>query len=156
LYQDPNAEVLSFPTIYGGTKREFKVKATYTDIAKSELKRYDRRTCRPTKILYSFKKSFNEKVNQAMQICLRKTSGSERVTAKKVLTPGYLENLMHKDDGYAVFKKLRSSPSYWKDKTKKVLGMIRQLGKCTFFITLSAAETKWTELLVIHVKINTF
>jgi hypothetical protein len=47
-----------------------------------------------------------------------------------------------------VFKNLRSSPSYWKEKTKKVLAMVRQLGKCTFFITLSAAETKWKELLV--------
>ena len=31
--------------------------------------------------------------------------------------------------------------------------MIRQKGKCAFFITFSAAETKWIELLVMLMKI---
>lgn len=31
--------------------------------------------------------------------------------------------------------------------------MVKQLGNCSFFITLSAAETKWSELLVILSKI---
>ena len=150
LHNDLNAEEMSFPTIYAGKKRKFKtgVKVSYTDIAKSELRRYDRRACRPSKLLYSFKRSFNEKVHSAVQVCMRKKIGRGGVTAGNIRTPGYIENLIKKDEGYAVFKHLRSSPSYWKEKTKKVLAMVRQLGKCTFFITLSAAETKWKELLV--------
>jgi hypothetical protein len=176
LHRDLNAEVLSFPTIYGGVERKFhhNVKVTYTDIAKSEIRRYDRRACRPSKLLYSFKRSFNEKVYQAVQVCMRKTCKNSPITAGNIKTPGFLESkvvnkrqsrsvlklhlliivllypidLIRKDDGYAVFKNLRSSPSYWKEQTKKVLSMVRQYGKCTFFITLSAAETKWSELLV--------
>lgn len=150
LHRDLNAELLSFPTIYGGVLRTFKkgVRVTYTDIAKSEIRRYDRRACKPTKLLYSFKRSFNEKVVNAVQICMRKKIGTRNVTVGNVKTPGFVENLCKKDDGYAVFKDLRSSPAYWKEKTKKVLAMIRQLGRATFFITFSAAEMKWAELIV--------
>jgi len=112
LFQNTKAEVLSFPTIYGGHDRNFKrLKVSYTDIAKSELRKYDRRACRPSKLLYSFKRSFNEKVYKAMQLCMRKNAG--RVKASTLRRPGYIQNLLRKDQGYAVFKKLRSSPSYY-------------------------------------------
>jgi len=153
FYRDPDAEEMSFPTIYCGKKRRFKVKVSYTDIAKSEIRRYDRRACSSSHLLYAFKKSLNEKVYNALQICLRKRSGSSKITAKHTKTPGYLQNLIEKDDGYAVFQNTRSSPCYWKKQQKKVNGMIRQIGKPMFFITLSAAETRWKELLKILVKV---
>jgi hypothetical protein len=148
LYMDQYAEILSFPTVYAAQERIFKtgLKITYTDIAKSELRRYDRRACKPSKLLYSFKRSHNEKVHSAVQICLRKKVG--KVTAANIRTPGYIDHLLKVDAGYSVFKDLRSSPSYWKQRQKFVLAMVRQIGKCSFFITLSAAETKWTELKV--------
>jgi len=148
LFQDVDAEVMSFPTIYGGTRRKFKVRVSYTDIAKSELRRYDRRACLPSKLLYSFKKSFNEKVQQAVQVCMKKTARSSELTASEIKSPGFVDNLLKKDEGYAVFKNIRSSPSYWKSQIKRVMAMLRTEGKCTFFITLSSAESKWTELLV--------
>ena len=152
LHRDINAEILSFPTIYGGKSRHFpsSIKVTFTDIAKSETRRYDRRACKPSHLFWAFKKSFNEKVHQALQVCMRKSTGN--VTASNLRTPGFVDSLIRKDNGYAVFKNIRSSPAYWKDKMKKVLAMIRQLGKSTFFITLSAAETQWTELKVSILK----
>jgi hypothetical protein len=158
LFLDSHAEEMSFPTIYAGTSRKIPecIKVTYTDVAKSELRRYDRRACKPSKVLYAFKKSFNEKVHQAVQVCMRKTTMNGRINAGNVRTPGYIEGLLQKDEGYAVFKNIRSSPLYWKEKSKSVLAMVRQLGKCTFFITLSAAETKWTELLVRQIHVNYF
>ena len=44
---------------------------------------------------------------------------------------------------------VRSSPAFWQQKQRELMSMIRQLGCPTFFLTLSAAETKWTELLRI-------
>lgn len=41
------------------------------------------------------------------------------------------------------------SPAYWEKKKKNVMAMIRQFGLCNFFITLSAAETRWPELIII-------
>jgi len=129
------------------------VKASYTDIAKSEIRRFDRRACHSSHLLFAFKKSLTEKVYNALQICLRQKSGSTKITAKQTRTPGYLQNLIEKDDGYAVFQNIRSSPCYWKKQQKKVNGMIRQLGRPQLFITLSAAETKWNELLKILMKL---
>lgn len=43
---------------------------------------------------------------------------------------------------------VRSSPAHLEEQKKKIMGMIRQFGLPTFFITISAAETKWPELIV--------
>jgi len=53
------------------------------------------------------------------------------------------------DDGYRILKGIRTSPAHWEDEKKKVMVMIRQFGLPTFFITLSAAETRWSELIVL-------
>lgn len=151
LLVDTLSEELSFPTIYGGTARKFNenLKISYTDICKSELLRYDPRACVPTKVLYSFKKSFNEKVHSQMQIYLRKTKGkTEKWKASQLRNPKIVKEIIKNDEGYTVWKNLRSSPSYWASKSKKTVAMVRQLGRCTFFLTLSAAEKKWPELLV--------
>ena len=41
------------------------------------------------------------------------------------------------------------SPTLWQQKQQELMSMIRQQGCPTFFLTLSAAETKWIELLKI-------
>jgi len=148
LFGDSFAEEMSFPTIYAGTMRKFSRNVSYTDIAKSEARNYIRRACVPQHLLYAFKKSYNEKVFQAIQICMRKTTGSGDLNARNLRSQEFIENLMRKDEGYAVFKNIRSSPLYWRQKSKTLHGLIRQKGKCTFFVTLSAAETKWMELKV--------
>jgi len=151
FFMGPKAEEMSFPTIYCGVVREFPpvLKIPYTDVAKSEIRRYDRRACTPTKILYSFKKSYIEKLRNAVNVHMRKRTNSTRLKGKDVRTQELIKNMIRKDESYtSVWSKLRSSPAYWAAKQKTVLAMIRQLGKCHLFITLSAAESKWNELLV--------
>ena len=53
------------------------------------------------------------------------------------------------DDAFKFLKTIRSSPAFWQQKQKELMSMIRQLGCPTFFLTLSAAEIKWPELLRI-------
>lgn len=53
---------------------------------------------------------------------------------------------------FSCLRGVRSSPSYWAQQEKKIMAMLRQLGVPTFFITLSAAESHWPELLVILMK----
>ncbi len=141
---------MAHPKIYCGQKRKIKkgIRITYTDIAKSECLREDRRCAAPAKVLYAFKKSFNEKMRSAVQIYLRKRRGKGKITARQAQDKEFLKNLVNHDEGYSVWKNLRSSPSYWAQRSKQVISMIRQLGKCAFFITFSAAETKWNELQV--------
>jgi len=59
-----------------------------------------------------------------------------------------LLTVLQHDDGFHILKGLRSAPTHW-EAEKKVIAMIRQFGLPTFFITLSSAESKWNELLVI-------
>ncbi|GIY70754.1 hypothetical protein CDAR_543801 [Caerostris darwini] len=59
---DDLAEELSYPRIYCGDLRRFtrKKPPTYSEIVKSELRRYDRRGATPQKILYSHQKNLHK------------------------------------------------------------------------------------------------
>jgi hypothetical protein len=81
-------------------------------------------------------------------MCLRKKKG-ERPTAAEMLNPKTIEKLISHDQGFRMLKDIRLSPAFWEDKTKQTFAMIRQLGIPTLFLTLSAAESRWPELLVI-------
>ncbi|CAF1519982.1 unnamed protein product, partial [Rotaria sp. Silwood1] len=66
-----------------------------------------------------------------------------------MLNRDYVNGLIHNDDAFTFLRCDRSSPAFWELKKKEVMAMIRQLGCPTLFLTLSAAETKWSELIVI-------
>ena len=64
------------------------------------------------------------------------------------------------DEGYYIFKDIHNSPAYLTRKKKEAFAMIRQLGFPSLFMSQSAAETKWPELLralgkSVHDKIYT-
>ncbi|XP_044742323.1 uncharacterized protein LOC123304800, partial [Chrysoperla carnea] len=151
---DSHSEELSFPSIYCGIPRNPSVPLTYSKIARSEIRRFDRRCATTEKIFYTYKKYELNNIRNAISICLRKKmSGNVRHTAGNLLNENYVNELIQHDDAFHILQGLRSAPAHWEAEKKKVLGMIRQLGIPTFFITLSAAETKWVELLVILSKV---
>ncbi|OXA55077.1 ATP-dependent DNA helicase PIF1 [Folsomia candida] len=155
LLMDLDAEELSFPTIYCGIKRKLNPDAnlSYTDIAKSELRRYDPRCRRADKILYSYRLVQTHRIASNINICLRKKKKRGIVTAGNMLNKECVQNLIQHDDGHRLLSNIVNSPSYLEEKKKDVMAMIRQLGLPTFFITTSAAETKWPELIsMLHTR----
>ena len=54
--------------------------------------------------------------------------------------------------GYSFSKEVRGSASYWKTLLYDVLAMIKQKGHPSFFLTLSCADLRWTELIDIITK----
>lgn len=72
----------------------------------------------------------------------------EKMTACEVLSSDFIDNLVKQDDVFRVLRNLRGSPPYWKQAKKDVFAMLRQLGIPTWFCSFSAAETKWTPLLI--------
>ena len=146
---DKNAEELAFPTIYGGVAREVVGKLSYDMIANSELRRSDRRAVRPDHLLFMYKKSQLIQMSNNINIALRKKANNASVTAGKLLNDTFLNDLTNRDDGYRFLSGITGTPPYWEKQKKNVLAMHRQLGISTLFITLSAAETKWTDLLRI-------
>lgn len=53
------------------------------------------------------------------------------------------------NEGYRVLRNLRGSPAYLESAKKDLFAMIRQLSIPTWFCSLSAAESRWTDLLKI-------
>jgi hypothetical protein len=150
LLFDLNADALSFPLIFGAEKRVFhNSKITHTDIAKSDARNKDRRCAIPSKLLYSFKLVQTFQVFSQVSLCLRKVKGAGNATASNLLNDNFVDKLIKHDDGYKMLKNIRGSPAFWQEKQKVLMAMIRQLGIPTLFITLSAAEVKWPELIVI-------
>ena len=58
------------------------------------------------------------------------------------------ESLVRLDEGYRIFKTIRNSPQYWENQKKEVFAMIRQLGLPTLFLSLSANDLQWSELII--------
>src|SRR5204863_4617658 len=127
---------------------------SYQEITKSEVMRSDRRVASSIdKIFYSCTFLRAQKVSNSISICMRKSSGRQSTTAATVLADDFIKTITVHDSGFKVFAPDRGSPAFWEQKKRELFAMIRQLGPPTFFITLSPAETKWPELLVILKKV---
>ena len=148
---------LSFPKLFAGFAFDLNVhkKLSYSDRVKSEARRSDRRSCIPTRILYMAKQKLEKACLSSVNICLKKIKKNRNLTAKDVLNKNCINDLIRHDDGFRVLKQIRSSPSFWQARKKDVLAMIRQLGPPTIFLTLSAAEKRWPELMKCLAKVLT-
>ena len=84
-------------------------------------------------------------------IMLRQSKG--RLYKGQVLTAGVIKNqsvlqqMVHRDDAYKFLKNVQGSPAYFQGVQYEVLAMIRQLGITTFFLTLSAADMQWPDII---------
>ncbi|KAL8592920.1 hypothetical protein ACOMHN_050747 [Nucella lapillus] len=154
VLMDKDSEELAFLTIYGGHRRVQPEKVSYTDIAKSEARRYDRRATKIPKLFFSYKKMEMVRVSGSIQTCLRKKLQDQNYSARDMLNQETVGNIVGTDQGYYVLRPVRGSPLFWQQKKKELLAMVRQLGCPTFFFTRSAAETRWKELLKVLFKLD--
>jgi hypothetical protein len=86
----------------------------------------------------------NDKVSLSIRRCKKK---GQKYTASQVLNSA--DNIVYLNEGFYIFRSIRNSPPYLEKRKKDVFAMIRQLGLPTWFISLSAADTRWTDLLII-------
>ena len=75
-----------------------------------------------------------------------KTKGNQ-IKVKDILNDTERQLLVNLDEGFYIFRTLRNSPAYFDRKKKDAFAVIRQLGFPALFVSQSAAETKWPELL---------
>ena len=64
-----------------------------------------------------------------------------------IVENSYVEKMI--ETTQAFFKTILDSMQYWSSRRKDVFAMMRQLGKPTAFMTLSADKINWTNLLAI-------
>ena len=160
LYQDRDAEYLCFPTIFCGqtppSRDERLVPVHYSDIVKWELRSVDRRAAQSVpNIFFKHKKlqmkQISDKVNLAIRRCKKR---GQKITAAEARDSSYVDKLVNLDEGYYIFRQLRNSPAYLETRKKDIFAMIRQLSLPSWFMSLSAADTRWTDLLKMLAKLN--
>lgn len=150
MFKDPFCKEKSFPTIFGGHPTPATKKGiSQRDIHYHEMFRYDRRGARPDYLFYILKVDQLHQLQSAQGISMRKSAQTNDITAAQVRNKDFIDNSIRKDNAYHFMANVVGSPAYWEDQKKKVIAMVRQLGIFTLFITLTAAETKWPELIRI-------
>ena len=155
IFRDQYSEEMAYPGIFLGQKRpDDKQRLNsvyYSEICKSELRRFDRRAAMCVEnIFFKAKKLQMKLLLGQSQIALRKFKlGNRTLTAGQLKTPEGLGNLICHDEGYKFLRALRGSPPYFEKAKKDLFAMIRQLGPASLFCSFSSAETKWIHLLRI-------
>ena len=149
-----DVEELSFPSLFCGERRirnkDRIIPLKYSEICKLELRHCDRRFAKCiTNIFFKCKKLQMKQIQDKAWLSIRrKKTGGKTYTAGEVRKEEVVDSMLKVDDGYKIFRTLRGSPPYWEVTKKDLFAMIRQLGLPTWFISLSAAETHWADLLI--------
>ena len=73
--------------------------------------------------------------------------GGESITAGLLCNPIALQQLVRNEQAYKVLKNARGSPAYWQNEMYDVLALLRSLSKPTWFLTLSADDLHWPEMI---------
>ena len=160
LFQDSDAEYLSFPTIYCGERMNQRTfdgnKIHYAELCKWELRHVDRRVSNNVpNLFFKAKKLQIKQVAEKGILAMKRVQSKGNVyTAGQVLDTTIQKNITNLDEGYHIFRSIRNSPPYLSMCKKEIMAMIRQLGLPTWFVSLSAADTKWHDLIIILGKLN--
>ena len=154
FFQDKDCEELSFPTVYCGerfnpTNKDTKKLISYADRCKWELRAFDgrARTNIPQLFFKLRKLQMKQVIDKGQFAMNRVQTKGRKYTAKDVRRDSDQQEIAKLDEGYRIFKSLRNSPPYLQAASKDIFAMVRQLSVPTWFISLSAADTKWKSLI---------
>ena len=65
-----------------------------------------------------------------------------------------VRSFVSEDKSYMFMKAVKGTPAYWKQFLYDVLAMVKQLNLPTFFLSLSCADLRWDELILIIARLN--
>ena len=148
LMFDYDAEELACPKTYVGQKIVINSGVSESEKNKALMRLRGRRLCKNVNAkMMKFCKQRIRKLSSKVQIALKQKKVKGKVTASDVVSSDFLSCLIQENVGYRVLQEDRSSPAYWQSKKKQLMAMIRQIGPAHIFMSLSAAESEWSELL---------
>lgn len=140
LLFDEHVEEPSFPSIYLGQFRSFRegIKVTPFTMASSELRRSDRRTVTPHHLLYVAMKIIRLGVRDSLTVAFKHVDKNAAITRQQIEDEHYINNCI--ETNLVFLGSIPNSTWYWSNRKKDLFAMIRQLGKPTIFLTVSANE----------------
>lgn len=147
LLFDEHAEELLFPSIYLGEFRSFREGFTAKpfQISSSEIRRKDRRACTPHHLLYMAMKIMRLRVRDSLSVAFKHVGKNCSVTREQVESEEYVNLCI--EHNISFLKIIPNFAYYWAKTKKDLFAMLRQLGKPTLFLTVSANETGWPDLI---------
>ena len=92
-------------------------------------------------------KQIQSDANLAIRLSRGRTLRGESITAGLLCNPIALQQLVRNEQAYKFLKNVRGSPTYWQNKMYDVLAMLRSPSIPAWFLTLSAADLQWPEMI---------
>ncbi|CAB3995694.1 Hypothetical predicted protein [Paramuricea clavata] len=90
-----------------------------------------------------------KKVADSINIALKKVQGQTFTASQIKSDVNKLKNLVCQDQAYLFLRQIPGTPPYWQKFMYEVVAMVKQLGIPTWFMTLSCADLRWSELFQI-------
>ena len=157
IMTDKKCEELAFPVLFPkgqfGYTEDRMIKLSPVKYFNARLLHYSGRFA--TNPEYLFFAQFimeQKKVSDSINIALKKIHG-QPVTASQIKSDvNKLKGLICQDQAYLFLRQIPGTPPYWQKFMYEVVAMVKQLGIPTWFMTLSCADLRWSELFQIIAK----
>ncbi|XP_078660053.1 uncharacterized protein LOC144904785 [Branchiostoma floridae x Branchiostoma belcheri] len=92
-----------------------------------------------------------KQIKDSIQINLRQTRGhtfqNRKINAGLMKNLDNVQAMLRTDNAFKFLTNVRGSPPYWNKALLDLLAYVRQLGIPTWFLTLSAADMQWPEVI---------
>ena len=158
ILMDNDFEVLAFPDLFptgkGGynTNEPRETQLSLRRYYQQRILNVDGRFARNIEYIaaaqYSTElKQLKSDANIALRITRGRKFRGHTVNAGMLKNPHILHDMVRQEQAYKFLKNVCGSPPYWKNQLLEVLAMIRTLDIPTWFLTLSAADLHWPELV---------
>ena len=149
---EPNWEALAFPKDYStGTNhfnQEREIPITPSKYVHARLKCCDDRfASNPQNIFHALDWMEKNAVASSVHFAERKQFQSE-ISVGQLVNHNNVRRMIS-DDQIFSFKSIRGTPQYFHNMLLDVLAKIRQFGVYTLFLSCSAAEFHWTEIIQV-------
>ena len=155
---DNDFEVLAFPDLFpygsgGYHSANRKVKLPIRKYFQQQLLNVDGRFAQNIEYLFLCTIYSRHKTNREwcyishLLICEEEHLEGTEITAGQLWNPAVVEQLVRNEQAYTFLKNVRGSPAYWQDQLYDVLAMLCMLSIPTWFLTLSAADLHWPEMI---------
>ena len=154
---DDDFEVLAFPDLfpygYGGyNSRKSECRLPIRKYFQQRLLNIDGRFAKNMEYIFCAQyiadiQQIQSDANLAIRLARGRTLNGQRITAGVLRDPLALQQLVRTEQAYKFLKNVRGSPAYWQGELYDVLAMLKSLGIPTWFLTLSAADLHWPEMI---------
>ena len=154
---DDDFEVLAFPDLfpygYGGyNSRVSHCRLPIRKYFQQRLLNVDGRFAKNMEYIFCAQyiadiQQIQSDANLAIRLSRGRTLNGQKITAGILRDPSALQQLVRTEQAYKFLKNVRGSPSYWQGEMYDVLAMLKSLGIPTWFLTLSAADLHWPEMI---------